>query len=157
VRLARETTAAGRLYFCAHATRELVWRDEWRRHANGALGIARAVIAAEQPQVLAALFGRMFGAGAVTRSGEGYRLAAGLAAVEVITPAALRRRYGSAAPGGEGRVAWMAALEVRTSSLAAAASVLREVPDVRISAARVTVPAAAATGVALVFAAASTR
>ena len=26
---------AGRLYFCHHLTRDLVWRDEWRRHPEG--------------------------------------------------------------------------------------------------------------------------
>ena len=31
VRLPNDTTEAGRLYFCAHATRDLVWRDAWRR------------------------------------------------------------------------------------------------------------------------------
>ena len=30
-RLPDDTTEAGRLYFCAHASRALVWRDEWRR------------------------------------------------------------------------------------------------------------------------------
>ena len=34
VRLAAGTTPAGRLYFCHHLTRGLVWRDEWRHHAN---------------------------------------------------------------------------------------------------------------------------
>ncbi len=151
VHLPKETTEAGRLYFCAHATRDLVWRDEWRRHANGALGVVRAVIAAEQPDALAALFSRVFGAGAGVRRDEGYRLAVGLSAVDVMTPAALRRRYGAAAPDGGGRSAWMAALEFRTASLATTAAVLRDVADVRITGARITVPAAAAMGVALSF------
>jgi hypothetical protein len=151
VRLPNETTEAGRLYFCTHATRDLVWRDEWRRHANGALGVARAVIAAERPDVLVALFARMFGADAVTRGGDGYRLAVGLAALEVITPAALCRRYGAAAPDGDGRSAWMAALELRTTSLATTAAALRDVADVHIASACVTVPAVAAMGVALSF------
>src|SRR4051794_38221590 len=46
-RLPRSTTPAGRFYFCQHLTRDLVWRDKWRHHANGAVGVARAVIAAE--------------------------------------------------------------------------------------------------------------
>jgi len=148
VRLPNETTEAGRLYFCAHATRDLVWRDEWRRHANGALGIARAVIAAERPEELAGLFARMFGPGAFSPGGV---LAVGLARVEVVTPAVLRHRYGAAAPSGGGRTAWMAALELRTASLAAAAAALRDVAGVHITAARVTVPAEAAMGVVLVF------
>jgi hypothetical protein len=151
VRLPNETTEAGRLYFCAHATRDLVWRDEWRRHANGALGVARAVIAAEQPDVLAVLFSRLFGVSAVARSDDGYGLAVGLAEVAVVTPAALRHRYGTAAPECDGRGAWMAALELRTASLATTAAALRDVADVRIMGACITVPAAAAMGVALSF------
>ena len=151
VRLPNDTTEAGRLYFCAHATRDLVWRDEWRRHANGALCIARAVIAAEQPKELAALCARMFGPTALSRGADGGMLSVGLARIDVVTPSALRRRYGDAAPVGGGRKAWMAALELRTASLAAAAEALRGVPGVRITAARVTVPAEAAMGVALAF------
>jgi hypothetical protein len=151
VRLPDETTEAGRLYFCAHATRDLVWRDEWRRHANGALGVARAVIATDQPDALAALFARLFGAGAVARSGDGYSVAVGLAGVDIVSPIALRRRYGMAAPEGDGRGAWMAALELRTGSLAMTATALHDVVDVRITESCVTVPAAAAMGVALSF------
>ena len=58
VRLDAATTPAGRLYFCHHFTRELVWRDEWRRHANGTVGIAACVIAAADPARLGGLFGR---------------------------------------------------------------------------------------------------
>src|SRR6185312_13223149 len=65
VRLKPGVTQVGRLYFCHHFTRDLVWRDEWRHHANGAIGVARAVIAARDPSVLGALFRRMFGADAV--------------------------------------------------------------------------------------------
>ena len=61
------TVPAGRVYFCHHLTRDLVWRDEWRHHANGAIGIERAVIAAREPEVLGALFARMFGEDAVRR------------------------------------------------------------------------------------------
>ncbi len=31
-RLPRSASPAGRLYFCQHLTRDLVWRDEWRHH-----------------------------------------------------------------------------------------------------------------------------
>ena len=42
VRLAAEAVPYGRLYFCNHLTRSLVWRDAWREHANGAVGMVRA-------------------------------------------------------------------------------------------------------------------
>src|SRR6201999_4523753 len=65
VRLMPGTSPAGRLYFCHHFTRDLVWRDEWRHHANGATGIARAIIAANNPSDYGDLFTKMFGPGAV--------------------------------------------------------------------------------------------
>ncbi len=39
VRLKPGVIAAGRVYFCHHFTRDLVWRDEWRHHANGVVGV----------------------------------------------------------------------------------------------------------------------
>ena len=62
----------GRLYFCHHFTRELVWRDAWRHHANGAVGIVRAVIASDDPAILGRLFATMFG-DATLRPIEGRR------------------------------------------------------------------------------------
>ncbi len=38
VRLKPGVIEAGRVYFCHHFTRDLVWRDEWRHHANGVVG-----------------------------------------------------------------------------------------------------------------------
>ena len=38
VRMQPGVVPAGRVYFCHHFTRHLVWRDEWRRHPNGVVG-----------------------------------------------------------------------------------------------------------------------
>ena len=103
VRLTPGTVPAGRIYFCHHFTRDLVWRDEWRHHANGAIGVARAVIAARDPSVLGALFARMFGEDAVRRSGSGCSLAVGLSRFDVITMDALAGEFGDAAPAADGR------------------------------------------------------
>ena len=83
VRITPGTVPAGRIYFCHHFTRDLVWRDEWRHHANGAIGVARAVVAARDPSVLGALFARMFGEDAIRRSGSGCSLAVGLSRFDV--------------------------------------------------------------------------
>jgi len=40
VRLAPGQLDGGRVYFCQHLTPELVFRDEWRTHANGAYALA---------------------------------------------------------------------------------------------------------------------
>ena len=126
VRLPADTVPAGRMFFCHHLTPELVWHDPWRRHPNGAMGLAGMVIAAEDPGVLGALFAKLFGADAVRRGQDGVMLPAGLATVEVMTPAALRARFGDAAPAMDGRTQAMAALMVRTASLARAGEALRQ-------------------------------
>ena len=125
VRLPNEMTEAGRLYFCHHLTRDLVWRDEWRRHANGALGVREAVIAAEDPARLGALFGRMFGAQSVRSIAGGVRLSVGLSSFDVVDPRELAARFGAAAAPALGRREWMAALVLRTQGLDMAEAALR--------------------------------
>ncbi len=125
VRLEREAVPAGRLFFCHHLTPQLVWQDAWRRHANGALGIQRAIVAAEDPAEPAMLLTRLFGADAVQRHGDGFRLLAGLACIEVVTPARLAAEFGAAMPDAAGRGQFMAALVLRTASLERAAAALR--------------------------------
>jgi len=125
VSLPRHLASAGRLYFCHHFTRGLVWRDEWRVHPNGVVGVAGMVIAAQAPQTQAELFGRMFGTDAVSAIPGGFRLAVGLSSVDVVSPTALAERYGDAAPPADGREGWMAALRLRTRSVATAGAALR--------------------------------
>ena len=104
VGLPRRLASAGRLYFCHHFTRRLVWRDEWRVHPNGTLGVAGAVIAstpAEVP-VHAALFRRMFGHDMVSEIRGGFRLKVGLADVDVVDATELKERYGRGRSLGRG-------------------------------------------------------
>jgi hypothetical protein len=123
-RMPRGSTPAGRFYFCQHLTRDVVWRDEWRHHANGAVGVARAVIAAEDPATLGGLFARMFGAEAVRPTDDGCSLILGLSRFDVITPMALWEMFGAAAPDSRGRRDYMAALTIRTRSLDAVETAL---------------------------------
>ena len=152
-RLPADSVPAGRLYFCQHLTRDLVWRDEWRQHANGVVGIARAVVAAEDPRTLGALFRGMFGARTVQQTDDGIALILGLARIDVVTPAALWEMFGAAAANSRGRQDYMAALTFRTLSLDAAETALeaggiRGVDRIGTS---VLVPATEAFGVTLEF------
>ena len=103
----------GRLYFCQHFTRELVWRDEWRHHANGATGVVRALIASDDPAILRALFSRMFGATATHPVDGGLALTIGAARIEVLRHDTVAAILGDAA----GRAHYMAGLTLRTRSL----------------------------------------
>jgi hypothetical protein len=153
VRLPHEAVRAGRLYFCHHLTRDLVWRDEWRTHANGAVGVIRALVAADDPDELGALFRKMFGAGSVRAIEGGLRLIVGLSSFDVVAPAVLGGMYGDALPAGAGRPAWMAGLEMRTRDRHAAAAALRAggIAGVRDLGASVVVPASAAFDTMLIF------
>lgn len=153
-RLPRSAFPAGRLYFCQHLTRHLVWRDEWRRHANQVVGIARAVIVAEQPEVPGELFGRMFGLDAVCDTDEGCSLIVGLSRFDIVTPAALWEMFGTAAADSRGRREYMAALTFRTRSLDAVERALEAggIRDWDRIGASVLVPASRAFGVTLEFA-----
>jgi Glyoxalase-like domain len=152
-RLPRSASPAGRLYFCQHLTRDLVWRDEWRHHCNGAVGVARAVIAAEEPEVLGGLFAHMFGSHTVRATDDGCSLILGLSRFDVVHPGALWEMFGGAAPDSRGRRDYMAALTFRTLSLDAAETAL-EVGGVRgvdRIGTSVLVPAAEAFGVTIEF------
>ena len=161
VRLPAEMVAAGRLYFCQHLTRDLVWRDAWRRHPNAAAGISRIVIAAADPAPLCALFARMFGADAVRTDAAGGTLALGLARCEIRTPDALRQEFGAAAPAldgrgdgrPDGRTEAMAVLGLRSldPDRTQAALTAGGIPH-RREADRIVVAAAEACGVTLEFA-----
>ena len=124
VRIERDAAPAGRLFFCQHLTPALVWNNAWQRHGNGALGILRVTIVADDPTGLASLLRRMFGSNAVSLRDYGASMAAGLAQVDILSPQALQAEFGSAAPTADGRKAWMAALTLRTASLDSAAAAL---------------------------------
>jgi len=114
----------GRVYFCHHFTRDLVWRDEWRHHANGAVAVARAIIVEPDPAKGAKLYADMFGQDAIHDIEGGKSLTVGNSRFDIVTEAALKRAFGDAAPDAEGRPAYMAGLTLRTTSLAKAAKAL---------------------------------
>ena len=117
VRLAAELVRNGRTFFCHHFTPQLVWRDEDRQHPNGVTDIARFVVASPTPHEVANRYERLFGPGIVERTRDGhYRLPAGRAQVEFVTPAEAEHRYGAlaATQGGSERYV---ALDLRVKSL----------------------------------------
>ncbi|HKU98801.1 MAG TPA: VOC family protein [Vineibacter sp.] len=143
----------GRVYFCHHFTRDLVWRDEWRHHANGTVAIERAIIVEPDPAAAARLYATMFGPELVRDIAGGKTLIIGNSRFDIITEATLRQQFGDACPDAEGRSAYMAGLTLRTVSLAKAARALREgkIGDVVASDDRVVVPARQAFNATLEF------
>ena len=140
------------MYFCHHFTRDLVWRDEWRQHANGTVGVARTVIASDDPAILGALFGRMFGPAALRPVAGGVSLAVGMGRVDVLGHAATADLRGDAAGERDGRAHYMAALTLRTRSLDEARAALQAGGvAARKDGHRLLVPATAAMGCPIEF------
>ena len=150
-RLDPDKVAMGRVYFCEHLTRELVWRSEWKSHPNTACAIARVVVVTADPRRAAALFRGLFGAEAVADRDGRQVIGAGAAQVELVTPNVAVAEFGDATPEAAGRAEYMAALGLKVRSLAAAAQQLRGIPGLRIEPQRVVVPAAAAFNTTIVF------
>ena len=115
----------GRIYYCHHFTRDLVWRDEWRHHANGTVAVVRAVIVEPHPAKGAKLYADMFGKETVRDIKGGKSVVIGNSRFDIVTEAALKAEFGDAAPDAEGRRAYMAGLTFRTVSLAKAAQALQ--------------------------------
>ena len=154
VRLSAGAVSYGRVYFCQHLTRELVWRPEWRQHPNGAMAVARVTIALQDPAASAIVFDRMFGRDAVRQAPSGvWTLAAGTVQIDVIGQEELRRRFGDAVPDPAGRADYIAALTIRTASLSQAAQALRAggIDRACIEPERTIIPAAEAMNVTLEF------
>lgn len=149
VRLRADAVPYGRVYFCEHLTPELVWRPEWRHHPNGAIAVARIVIAAADPEEAGALYRTLFGAAALTSVRGGLSLAAGPARLDILTPDTVMAAFGGALAQSAKRSVYLAALGLKTRSLREARRVLG--PVARDAAGRLVVAAADAWGVTLEF------
>ena len=127
VRMQAGVVPYGRIYYCHHFTRDLVWRDEWRHHANGSVAVARATIVEPDPGKGAKLYADMFGAQAVRPIAGGQAVIIGNSRFDILTADGLGAQVGSnAMPDAAGRPAYMAGLSLRTTSLARAAAALRQ-------------------------------
>ncbi len=153
VRMKNGVVPYGRVYYCHHFTRDLVWRDEWRHHANGTVAVQRALIVEPDPAAASKLYADMFGPDAVRDIKGGKTVVIGNSRFDIVTEAALKAEFGDAAPDAEGRKAYMAGLTFRTTSLAKAARAFQagKIAGVAQSAGRIVVPAKQAMNAVLEF------
>jgi hypothetical protein len=126
VRMKNGVVPYGRVYYCHHFTRDLVWRDEWRHHGNGTVAVARAIIVEPDPAKGAKLYADMFGPETVRDIKGGKSVVIGNSRFDIVTEATLKAEFGDAAPDAEGRPAYMAGLTFRTVSLPKAAQALQD-------------------------------
>jgi hypothetical protein len=153
VRLKAGVVPYGRIYYCHHFTRDLVWRDEWRHHANGVVAVQRALIVEPDPAKGAKLYADMFGPQAVRDIKGGKSVVIGNSRFDIVTEAALRAEFGDAMPDAHGRPAYMAGLTFRTVALAQTARALQagKIEGVAQNAGRLVVPARQAVNAVLEF------
>ncbi|HTU53568.1 MAG TPA: VOC family protein [Acetobacteraceae bacterium] len=149
--LSRSEVPFGRLYFCRHFTRDLVWRPEWQRHPNGAREIAGIMISADEPAAVASLFTRMFGV-EPARSGAGLSFSAGATALEILPREEAARQLGDAMPDSANRPAFIALIRLKTASLRQARESIATTASAAPRDECLVVPARAAGNVALAFA-----
>lgn len=153
VRMKAGVVPYGRVYYCHHFTRDLVWRDEWRHHGNGTVAIARALIVEPDPEKGAKLYADMFGSEAVRAIPGGRTVVVGNSRFDIITESTLKEQFGNAVPDADGRPAYMAGLTFRTTSLSRAARALQEgaIAGVKHEKDRLVVPAKEAMNAVLEF------
>ncbi len=153
IRMKAGVVPYGRVYYCHHFTRDLVWRDEWRHHANGTVAVVRAVIVEPDPAAAAKLYTDMFGPEAVREIKGGKTVVVGNSRFDIVTEAELKAQFGDAVPDAEGRKAYMAGLTFRTTSVDKAARALQagNISGVTQDGGRLVVPAKQAFNAVLEF------
>jgi len=116
----------GRVYFCQHLTPQWVWRPEWQEHPNGAMAIARIVIAARDPAQVSGWFPRLLGQVVPRADDSGmHATLVDKVRIEIVPHDSLLRQVGEAAPDPAGRSDYMALLGIQVRSLQRAEETLR--------------------------------
>ena len=151
VQLPPDASPGCRLFACQHFTRELVWRPEYQRHANGATQIAALAVVAEDPDAAAGRYAKLFLARPQAIE-EGLLVQTGSAPIALASRWKLGHRlHGVGLPLRPRPL--VAALFVRVADRARAAGVLRRngLEPVALADGSFAVSAQDAHGVAVVF------
>lgn len=135
------------IFACQHETRDAVWIPELQHHANGATGLVRLEIVAEQPREAAEDMARLIDR-PVESIADGFRVPSGegRAAFEFCTAEAFAGRYPESVRSGAAANGPVA-LVLESGDLAAAQRITGAIPH----GALVSLPAAQMTGVIVSF------
>ena len=147
-----EALPGARAFICRHLTPEIVWREEWTRHANGARAILEIVGVVENPEALEPAYRRVFGEQAVHLQSGRLTVAVGGPTRLVLTRHESLAEVMPQAVGRERPTQRLAGLTVGVRDLEATRGAL-QASGVRAesSASAVMVDAQSANGVALSF------
>jgi hypothetical protein len=151
VQLPPERSPGCRMFACQHFTRDVVWRTEYQRHANGAGQIAAVAVVAEDPEAAAASYGKLLAA-RPQEIEEGLLVRTGSAPIAIASRWKLGHRlHGVGLPLRPRPL--VAALFIRVADRAQTAAVLRRngLDPVALADGSFAVSAQDAHGVAVVF------
>lgn len=110
--------SAGRVYFCQHLTPELVWRDAWRAHPNGATATTEFTVVARDVAGCAQRMGRLLIRPVQSHSQEHASIDLGGSELAIVSSASYRDRFGELSlPVGDGDSTF-GAITLRSASLA---------------------------------------
>lgn len=99
VRVAPTAMAEGRIQFCQHHTRDVVWQPRWTAHPNRATGLAGVLLCVADPREAARRYERFTGLSSQS-SGNSIRLdcADGRGYLLFVSPETLKQRLGLSVP-----------------------------------------------------------
>ena len=123
VQLPPNASPGCRMFACQHFTRDLVWRAEYQRHANGATQIAAIAVVAEDAEAAAASYARLLAA-KPQKIEEGLLVQTGSAPIALASRWKLGHRLDGVGLPLRARPL-VAALFIRVADRARAAAVLR--------------------------------
>lgn len=152
VRIPKTNMPVVGFFVCEHITPQFVYRGEWAKHPNGARGIAGVTVIAEQPAKWTGELQKYFGAGSVTREGDGIVANTGTQPIRYLTRQAYSVRYPGITPVRPGN--HPALLSLRVDSLAACEALLATngVKTLKPDPARLLVPPSEAAHLTIEFA-----
>lgn len=120
VRVPPGTMAEGRIQFCQHHTRALVWQSRWMGHRNGAVALSSVIVCVADPAEAAARYARFTGLRPVLKKSVHY-LITGRGTLVFADAATVERALAITAPA----LPWIAGYSIETRDPAAARACLR--------------------------------
>ena len=119
-----DATAGIRAFLCQHLTPEMVWREEWLGHANGARGLVSLTGAVSDPGQAAVAFGDLLGADAVSVGSGAVEVRAGAGVLRLCAPENLRQLFPGVANLAERPAPALAGLRLAVADIGATAHYL---------------------------------
>ena len=117
-------TAGIRAFLCQHLTPEMVWREDWLDHANGAQGVVSLTGAVPDAGQAALAFGELLGADAVSVGSGAVEVKIGPGVLRLCAPENLRQFFPGVANLAERPAPALAALRLAVADIDVTANYL---------------------------------